>query len=77
MPNKKPSFESNPFLTKAFDGKTVANYAKKKVVFTQGDSADTLLYVQEGKVKLTVISKQGKEAILACVFRRCRSRIPI
>jgi CRP-like cAMP-binding protein len=43
----------------------MANFHKKQIVFSQGDLADALFYIQEGKVKLTVISNQGKEAVLA------------
>ena len=46
-------------------GKTTLSIGKKKVIFSQGDAADAVFYIQEGKVKLTVISHQGKEAVVA------------
>jgi CRP/FNR family cyclic AMP-dependent transcriptional regulator len=60
-----PSFDLKAFLVQATAGKTIACYRKKQMVFRQGDPADALFYIVEGKVKLTVTSKQGKEAILA------------
>jgi CRP/FNR family cyclic AMP-dependent transcriptional regulator len=53
------------FLAKAAVGRTIESYQKKQTVFAQGDRADSLFYIQEGKVKLTVISTQGKEAVLS------------
>jgi CRP/FNR family transcriptional regulator, cyclic AMP receptor protein len=47
------------------DGKSVQHWRRKQVIFTQGDPADAVFYVQKGRVKLTVVSKQGKEAIVA------------
>ena len=61
----KLPFDPKTFLAKAGGGKTIANYHKKQTVFSQGDIADTLFYIQEGKVKLTVVSKQGKEGVVA------------
>lgn len=52
------------FLTKAAGGRT-KSYDKKQIVFSQGDPADSIFFIQEGKVKLTVLSRQGKEAVLA------------
>jgi CRP/FNR family transcriptional regulator, cyclic AMP receptor protein len=53
------------FLAKAAAGRTIESYQKKQTVFAQGDRADSLFYIQEGKVKLTVISTHGKEAVLS------------
>lgn len=61
----KPAFDLNVFLTKAEDGKAVSDYAENRVVFTQGDSADAVFYIHKGKIKLTVLSTQGKEAVVA------------
>jgi CRP-like cAMP-binding protein len=47
------------------DGKTIARYRKEDVVFAQGDPADAVFYIRKGRVKLTVVSAQGKEAIIA------------
>jgi len=47
------------------EGKTIARYREGEVVFAQGNSADAVFYIQKGRVKLTVVSEQGKEAIIA------------
>src|SRR5436853_3314778 len=54
-----------PFLAKGGDGQTMVEFRKKKPVFTQGDPADAVFYLLEGKIRLTVVSKQGKEAVIA------------
>jgi CRP/FNR family cyclic AMP-dependent transcriptional regulator len=46
-------------------GKTILNIKKNQHVFEQGDVADTVFYIQKGRVKLTVLSEQGKEAVVA------------
>ena len=60
-----PVFDPNVFLAKAGKGRALTDYRKNQVVFSQGDPADAIFYVQKGKVKLTVVSKQGKEAVVA------------
>jgi CRP/FNR family transcriptional regulator, cyclic AMP receptor protein len=62
---KKPPFDPNAFLAKANGGKRLVKYRIKDCIFGQGDPADSLFYIQDGKVKLTVVSKQGKEAVIA------------
>jgi len=62
---QKASFDPKSFLAKVGEGKTIAKYRKDHVVFSQGDVADAVFYVQEGKLKVTVISQQGKEAVVA------------
>jgi len=47
------------------EGRTISGYRKNQTVFSQGDPADALFYIQKGKVKLTVVSKQGKEAVVS------------
>jgi len=47
------------------EGKTISKYRKDQVVFSQGQVADAVFYVQQGKVRLTVVSEQGKEAVIA------------
>jgi CRP/FNR family cyclic AMP-dependent transcriptional regulator len=62
----RPSlFDPRNFLTKIAVGKSKLEYAKGDTVFSQGDSADAVFYIQNGKVKLTVVSKSGKEAVVA------------
>jgi CRP/FNR family transcriptional regulator, cyclic AMP receptor protein len=61
----RASFDPKKFLAKVGDGKTIARYQKDQIVFSQGDVADAVFYIQKGKLKLTVISEQGKEAVIA------------
>jgi len=63
-PRAKPPFDPQVFLAKVGEGRTLADYKKNQVVFSQGDPADAIFYIQKGKVKLTVVSEQGKEAII-------------
>jgi CRP/FNR family cyclic AMP-dependent transcriptional regulator len=64
---KKPTlaFDPKTFLATVNHGRTVASYAKEAVVFRQSSPADAVFYIQKGKVKITVASKQGKEAVIA------------
>jgi CRP/FNR family cyclic AMP-dependent transcriptional regulator len=52
-------------LTRVGEGRSAVSYRRKQVIFSHGDPADAVLYIQKGRVKLTVVSKQGKEATLA------------
>ena len=61
----KTSFDPKVFLAKVGEGKTISKYRKDQVVFSQGQVADSVFYIQQGKVKLTVVSEQGKEAVVA------------
>jgi CRP/FNR family transcriptional regulator, cyclic AMP receptor protein len=61
----KLSFDPKRFLAKVGEGKTISKYRKDQIVFSQGQVADAVFYIQQGKVKLTVVSKQGKEAVVA------------
>ena len=60
----KQSFDPQVFLAKVGAGKTIIKYRKNDIIFAQGDAANTVFYIQNGKVKLTVVSEQGKEAIV-------------
>ena len=62
---QKPSFDPKSFLAKVGEGRSIGKYRKDQIVFSQGDPADAVFYVQQGKVKLTVVSEQGKEAVVA------------
>ena len=62
---RKHSFNPKEFLDTEGSGRTVSSYGKEEKVFAQGESADAVFYVQKGRVKLTVVSKQGKEVIVA------------
>ena len=57
-------FDPKAFLAKVGAGKTILKLAKNKHVFGQGDVADPVFYIQKGRVKLTVLSEQGKEAVV-------------
>jgi len=61
----RKSFNVKVFLTTVEGGTSVSNYRKKRKIFAQGDVADSVLYVQEGQVKLSIISERGKEAVVA------------
>src|ERR1700719_62976 len=61
---KQASFDPKVFLAKVGEGKTIQQYRKDQVVFAQGDAADTIFYIQKGRVKVVVISEQGKEAVV-------------
>ena len=59
------SFDVNGFLQRLGDGKTVLKLAKNKVIYAQGDPAELVYFIHEGRVKLNVVSKHGKEAVVA------------
>ena len=61
----KPPFNVATFLATVDGGRTVSTYRKNKRVFLQGDPADSVFYIQEGQVKVCVVSTQGKEAVVA------------
>ena len=58
-------FDSETLLAKANGGRTVAIYRTNQIVFSQGEPADAVFYIQQGQVKLTVLSERGKEAVVA------------
>jgi CRP/FNR family cyclic AMP-dependent transcriptional regulator len=62
---KPPPFDPKIFLARVGVGKTRAELRKRQIVFSQGDPADAVFYIQKGKIELRVSSQQGKEAILA------------
>jgi CRP/FNR family transcriptional regulator, cyclic AMP receptor protein len=59
------AFDPDLLLKKLGSGKTVQSYRDKQSIFSQGDLADAVFYIQKGKVKITVVSKRGKEAVIA------------
>ena len=61
----KDMFDPKNFLARVGAGKTILEFHKNQHVFEQGDVADTVFYLQKGKVKLTVLSEHGKEAVVA------------
>jgi CRP/FNR family cyclic AMP-dependent transcriptional regulator len=58
-------FDTKLFLSTIGKGRTIKDYRKNRRIFAQGDPADALFYIQDGKIKLTVVSQQGKEAVVA------------
>ena len=65
MKRTKATFDPKKFLAKVGEGKTVSKYGKDQIVFSQGEAADAVFFIQQGNVKLTVVSEQGKEAVVA------------
>jgi len=62
---KKSIFRPAAFLARTGLGRTILDLKKGQTVFSQGDAADAVFYVQKGKIRLTVISKRGKEATIS------------
>ena len=58
------AFDPKAFLAIVGDGKTILEIRKDQIVFAQGDVADTVFYIQKGRVKVVVVSEQGKEAVV-------------
>jgi len=67
---KEREFDPNTFLATIGDGRKIVAVLKKQTIYTQGDRADAVFYVQKGKVRLTVVSKAGKEATIGIVSER-------
>jgi CRP-like cAMP-binding protein len=61
----KQEFDPQAFLAKADGGRTISQYRKNQIIFSQGDQADAVFYIMAGNVKLSVTSEQGKEAVVA------------
>ena len=61
----KREFDPNTFLATIGEGRKSVTVARKQGIFTQGDAADAIFYIQKGKVRLTVVSKIGKQATIA------------
>jgi CRP/FNR family transcriptional regulator, cyclic AMP receptor protein len=62
---RRQSFDAKSFLARVGDGRSIGKYRKGQIVFSQGDPGDAVFYIQRGKAKLTVVSEQGKEAVIA------------
>ena len=61
---KRRTFDPQTFLSTVDVGRTIAVFLQKQTIFSQGESSDAVFYIQKGKVKLTVLSKSGKEAAI-------------
>ena len=62
---RRPPFNPKSFLAKDGAGRSIGVYRRDDIVFSQGDPADAVFYIQSGKVKVSVVSEQGKEAVVA------------
>jgi CRP/FNR family transcriptional regulator, cyclic AMP receptor protein len=62
---RRSSFDPKAFLAKVGEGRSINRYRKDQIVFSQGDPADAVFYIERGEVKFTVVSEQGKEAVVA------------
>ena len=60
-----PAFDLHLFLDSAGVARTIAKYAASAVIFSQGDAANAVFYIQKGRIKLSVLSRTGKEAVVA------------
>jgi CRP-like cAMP-binding protein len=60
----KQAFDPKNFFAEVGPGRTIQEYRKNQIIFAQGEVADSVFYIQSGRVKLTVISEQGKEAVV-------------
>jgi len=63
--NGKPAFDPKAFLASEGKGQTISKFRTNQMIFSQGDLADSVFYISDGKVKITVLSEQGKEAVVA------------
>jgi CRP/FNR family cyclic AMP-dependent transcriptional regulator len=65
LTNAVQPFDPKTFLSKVGGGRTIAKYRKNQTIFVQSDDADSVFYIHKGKVKITVLSEHGKEAVIA------------
>src|ERR1700733_694460 len=63
--SRRSAFDVKSFLDSTGLGRKVGKFDKKETVFAQGDAAKSVMYIQEGSVKLTVVNESGKEAVVA------------
>jgi CRP/FNR family transcriptional regulator, cyclic AMP receptor protein len=63
--NKKDALDPEAIIARMNGGKSEAKFDKDQIIYAQGDAADSVYYVQSGKVKVTVVSEKGKEAVVA------------
>jgi CRP/FNR family transcriptional regulator, cyclic AMP receptor protein len=64
MPKAAKAFDPRLFLARVGEGKAILKVDKNQFVFSQGDAADTVFYIQKGRIKVLVVSEQGKEAVV-------------
>ena len=68
---KHSKFDPKTFLSTIDGGRKIAAFSKKQTIFVQGDSSDAVFYIQKGKIRLTVVSKTGKEATIGILNEGC------
>ncbi len=61
----RAGFDLAVFLGTSGEGRVISAHRKRRIIFAQGDAADSVFYIKKGRVKVTVVSKQGKEAVVA------------
>ena len=66
----KPEFLTEKFLAEVGKGRSISTFEEGQAIFSQGEPANSIFYIQKGKVKLTVVSEQGKEAVIAMLGPR-------
>jgi CRP-like cAMP-binding protein len=64
-PSGRRDFKPAEFLETVAKGRSISTYSRKQIIFAQGDAADAVFYIRKGKVKVTVVSTHGKEAVIA------------
>jgi CRP-like cAMP-binding protein len=64
-PTQKPAFDAQAFLDSAGIARKVTEFEKKETIFSQGDPAKDVLYIQKGAVRLSIVNEAGKEAVVA------------
>jgi CRP-like cAMP-binding protein len=64
-PQRKSNFDAQVFLQSVGASRRVEEFRKKQAIFSQGDPADSIMYIRKGSVKLTVVNEEGKEAVVA------------
>ena len=62
---ERPAFDAKVFLESAGAARRVVSYSKGRIVFSQGQPSDSVMYIQEGNIKISVLSRTGKEAVVA------------
>ena len=62
---RRPAFDAEAFLKSAGSARRSATYSKGKTVFSQGQPSDSVMYIQKGGIKISVLSRTGKEAVVA------------
>src|SRR6185312_237243 len=70
MTSKDKAFDLETFLYSVDGGRSMSKYRKDEIVFAQGDPADAVFYIRKGECKVTVVSEQGKEAVVAIHGKR-------